>query len=287
MIFFFYPSGRTIAMSLTGTHCELKCKHCNAQYLRGMMTKEQTLKALKDRPGYYESVLVSGGSTREGKVPVVQNLRFIKRLHKTGLKLNFHTGLLDRNEILKIKPYASRVSFDFIYDDEVIKNVYGLTDKTKEDYEKTYLLMRRLLGGRIENEEGYPSSKVVPHYTIGLNCGKITKGDFDTISELAYLKPTLLVIDVFIPTKGTPFENCPPPPLEGVREILDKARRRLTRTTMFLGCMRPFGKYREELDLMAYELGVKGFVKPSKPLIEKVKNSGEKIVIKEECCALI
>ncbi len=287
MIFFFYPSGRTIAMSLTGTHCELKCKHCNAQYLRGMMTKEQTLEALKDRPGYYESVLVSGGSTKEGKVPVVQNLRFIKRLHKTGLKLNFHTGLLDRNEILKIKPYASRVSFDFIYDDEVIKNVYGLTDKTKEDYEKTYLLMRRLLGGRIENEEGYPSSKVVPHYTIGLNCGKITKGDFDTISELAYLKPTLLVIDVFIPTKGTPFENCPPPPLEGVREILDKARRRLTRTTMFLGCMRPFGKYREELDLMAYELGVKGFVKPSKPLIEKVKNSGEKIVIKEECCALI
>jgi uncharacterized radical SAM superfamily protein len=287
MIFFFYPSGRTIAMSLTGTYCELKCKHCNAQYLKGMLTKEQTLKAIESKPGYYKSVLVSGGSTKEGKVPVVQNLRFIKKLYKMGLKLNFHTGLLERDEILKIKPYASRISFDFIYDDEVIKNVYGLTEKTKEDYEKTYLLMRRLVGGRIENKEGYPSSRVVPHYTIGLNCGKITKGDFDTISELAYLKPTLLVIDVFIPTKGTPFENCPPPPLEGVREILDKARRRLTRTTMFLGCMRPFGEYREKLDLMAYELGVKGFVKPSRPLIEKVKNSGEKIVIKEECCALI
>ena len=287
MIFFFYPSGRTIAMSLTGTYCELKCKHCNAQYLKGMLTKEQTLKAIESRPGYYKSVLVSGGSTKEGKVPVVQNLTFIKKLYKMGLKLNFHTGLLEREEILKIKPYASRISFDFIYDDEVIKNVYGLTEKTKEDYEKTYLLMRRLVGGRIENKEGYPSSRVVPHYTIGLNCGKITKGDFDTISELAYLKPTLLVIDVFIPTKGTPFENCPPPPLEGVREILDKARRRLTRTTMFLGCMRPFGEYREKLDLMAYELGVKGFVKPSRPLIEKVKNSGEKIVIKEECCALI
>ncbi len=287
MIFFFYPSGRTIAMSLTGTYCELKCKHCNAQYLKGMLTKEQTLKAIESRPGYYKSVLVSGGSTKEGKVPVVQNLRFIKKLYKMGLKLNFHTGLLERDEILKIKPYASRISFDFIYDDEVIKNVYGLNEKTKEDYEKTYLLMRRLVGGRIENKEGYPSSRVVPHYTIGLNCGKITKGDFDTISELAYLKPTLLVIDVFIPTKGTPFENCPPPPLEGVREILDKARRRLTRTTMFLGCMRPFGEYREKLDLMAYELGVKGFVKPSRPLIEKVKNSGEKIVIKEECCALI
>ncbi len=287
MIFFFYPSGRTIAMSLTGTRCELKCKHCNAQYLKGMLTKEQTLKLLQSKPGYYKSVLVSGGSTKEGKVPVVQNLRFIKKLYKSGLKLNFHTGLLDREEILKIKPFVSRVSFDFIYDDEVIKNVYGLLDKTKEDYEKTYLLMRRIIGGRIENEEGYPSSRVVPHFTIGLNCGKITKGDFDTISELAYLKPTLLVIDVFIPTRGTPFENCPPPPLDGVKEVLDKARRRLTRTTMFLGCMRPFGAYREKLDLIAYENGVKGFVKPSKPLIEKVKSSREKIIIKEECCALI
>ncbi len=287
MIFFFYPSGRTLVLSLTGTYCELNCKHCNAQYLRGMMTKEQVLKALKERPGYYKSVLVSGGSTKEGKVPVIPSLRFIKRLYKSGLKLNFHTELLDRNEILKIKPYVSHISFDFIYDDDVIKNVYGLTDKTKEDYEKTYLLMRRLIGGRIQNENGFPSSTVVPHFTIGLNCGKVTQGDFDTISELAYLKPTLLVIDVFIPTRNTPFENCSAPPLEDVRKVLDKARRRLTRTTMFLGCMRPFGEYREKLDLMAYELGVKGFVKPSKPLIEKVKNSGEQIIVREECCALI
>lgn len=287
MIFFFYPSGRTIAMSLTGTHCELLCKHCNAQYLKGMLTKEQTLKALKEHPGYYTSVLVSGGSTKEGKVPVVENLSFIKKLYKMGLKLNFHTGLLSKREILKIKPFVNRISFDFIYDDEVIHDVYGLTDKTKEDYEKTYLMMRRFVGGRIENEEGFPSTTVVPHFTIGLNCGKVTQGDFDTISELAYLKPTLLVLDVFIPTKHTPFADCPAPDLEDVRKIINKAHRRLTRTTLFLGCMRPFGKYREELDLMAYEEGVKGFVKPTKPLIEKVKASGEKIVVREECCALI
>jgi uncharacterized radical SAM superfamily protein len=287
MIFFFYPSGRTIAMSLTGTHCELHCDHCNAQYLKGMATKEQTLELLKKRPDYYTSVLVSGGSTKEGKVPVTEHLPFIKMLYDKGLKLNFHTGLLSREEILKIKPYVNRVSFDFIYDDTVIHDVYHLHDKSKEDYEKTYLLMRRVLGGRIENEDGYPSSRIVPHFTIGLNCGKVTEGDFKTIEELAYLKPTLLVIDVFIPTPDTPFAKCPAPDLKDVQKIINKAHRRLTRTTLFLGCMRPFGKYREELDIMAYREGVKGFVKPSKPLIALAKKDGEKTVIKEECCALI
>ncbi len=287
MIFFFYPSGRTIALSLTGTWCALHCDHCNAQYLKGMMTKEQALESLKKRKDYYKSILVSGGSTSDGKVPVIEHLRFIKQLHKMGLKLNFHTGLLSREEIIKIKPYADRVSFDFIYDNNVIRNVYHLKDKDKEDYRNMYLLMRRILGGRMENENGYPSSRVVPHFTIGLNCGKVTDGDFKTIEELASLKPTLLVIDVFIPTPNTPFANCPAPNIDDVRKVLNKAHRRLTRTTLFLGCMRPFGEYRNKLDLIAYEEGVKGFVKPSKPLIEKVKKSGEKIVITEECCALI
>ncbi|MEA3313289.1 MAG: radical SAM protein, partial [Caldisericota bacterium] len=99
--------------------------------------------------------------------------------------------------------------------------------------------------------------------------------------------PTLLVINIFIPTCKTPFENCPVPSLEDVQKVLNKAHKRLTQTTMFLGCMRPFGKYRERLDIMAYEEGVKGFVKPTKPLVECVKKDGEQITTVEECCALI
>lgn len=287
MIFFFYPSGRTIAMSLTGTQCELHCDHCNAQYLRGMATKEQTLELLKKRPDYYTSVLVSGGSTKEGKVPVVKHLAFIKKLYDMGLKLNFHTGLLSAAEILKIKPYVNRISFDFMFDDKVIHDVYHLHDKDKEDYEKTYLFTRRILGGYIENKDGYPSSRIVPHFTVGLNCGKVTKGDFETIDELASLKPTLLVIDIFIPTPNTPFAKCPSPDLKDVQKLINKAHKRLSHTTLFLGCMRPFGRYREKLDLMAYEEGIKGFVKPTKPLIELIKKNGEEIITREECCALI
>ena len=288
MIFFFTPLGRTIPISLTGTHCGLMCSHCNAEYLKGMLTKEQALKLIKGKPHYYTSALISGGSTAEGKVPIMQHLRFIKKLKQMGLKLNFHTGFLNKSELIKLKPYVDRLSFDFIYDDDVIHNVYHLLSKSKEDYEKTYLLIRRVLGGKIHDVPyGYPSTKTVPHFTIGLNGGKVGKGDFDTIDELAYLRPTLLVINIFVPTRGTPFENCPVPSLNDVQKVLNKAHRRLTQTTMFLGCMRPFGEYREKLDMMAYEEGVKGFVKPAKPLVERVRKDGEQVVTVEECCALI
>ena len=287
MVYVFYPSRQTLTISLTGGTCSLMCDHCNAVYLKSMLTKEEALKIIKDNPGQYVSALISGGSTIEGKVPVLEHLPFIKTLYDMGIKLNIHAGLISEREMKAIKPYTERISFDFVYDNEVIHNVYHLFNKTREDYEKTYLLMRRIIGGKVENENGFPSTRVVPHFTIGLNCGKITKGDFDAIEELAFLKPTLLVLDVFIPTKGTPFENCSLPQLDEVRKIINKADRRLTKTTLFLGCMRPFGKYRETLDLIAYEEGVKGFVLPSKSLLEKINENKEKVVKREECCALI
>lgn len=287
MIYFFYPSVETINLSLTGNSCNLMCNHCYGMYLKGMLTKEQALYEIQNNPGKYKSVLVSGGSDLSGKVPIIENIDFIKKLYGLGLKLNFHTGFLNEDEIRAIMPFIERISFDFVYDNDVIRDIYHLSDKTKEDFEKTYLLMRRIIGGKIDNVEGYPSTRVVPHITIGLNCGEVKENDFKTIDELAYLKPTLLVIDVFIPTKGTPFENCKPPRIENVLEVINKAARRLTRTTLFLGCMRPFGDYRDELDLKAYEIGVSGFVLPSKKLIEKLENNSIQYKIFNHCCALI
>jgi uncharacterized radical SAM superfamily protein len=252
-----------------------------------MSNLNDVLRILEAHPNKYDSLLISGGSTIGGKVPILKHLDFIKKIYSMELKLNFHTGLLEEQEIRAIKPYVERVSFDFVYDNHIIKDVYHIRNKSKEDFEKTYLLMRRILGGHIENDYAYPSSRVVPHFTIGLNCGKITEGDFAAIDELAILNPSLLVLDVFIPTKGTPFENCPPPLAEGVLEVVGKAARRLSKTTLFLGCMRPFGIFRDVVDVRSYEMGVKGFVMPSRALVERACQDGAEIVTREECCVLI
>ena len=287
MVYFFYPAKGTLEVSLTGTTCSLNCAHCGAHYRGSMKTKEEILSILEKEPTKFNSILISGGSTPQGKVPILAHMEFIKKVHDMGLKLNVHAGLLDEAEIRAIKPYVERVSFDFVYDDRVIADVYHLEGKKKEDFEKTYLLMRRIIGGKIENPEGYPQSRVVPHITLGLKCGEIDEGEENTIDELAFIKPTLLVIDVFIPTKGTAYENCPTPPMDKVLKMIEKAQRRMSRTTtLFLGCMRPVGKYRDTLDVEAYKLGVKGFVLPSRALRAFVEGK-EEVKIINECCALI
>ncbi len=287
MIYLFYPSKKTLTISLTETSCSLMCNHCFSTYLKGMKTKEEALKILTENPGKFKSVLISGGSSREGKVPIAKNIDFIKELHEMGLKLNIHTGLIDEQEIRLIKPYFERVSFDFVYNDRVIKDVYHLEEKGRDDFLKTYLLLRRILGGKIENSNGYPSSRVIPHYTIGLECGRVGSEDYEAMDEFAVINPTLLVINIFVPTKGTPFENCPTPDIEEVRKVFNKAKRKLTKTTLFLGCMRPFGQYRDTVDIAAYEEGFRGFVLPSNALLERIRQDKIESTEIEECCALI
>ena len=94
MVYIFYPSRRTLTISLTGNTCSLMCDHCNAVYLKNMLTEVDALKIIKDNPGKYESALISGGLTVEGKVPVREHLQFIKTLYDMGIKLNIHTCLL-------------------------------------------------------------------------------------------------------------------------------------------------------------------------------------------------
>ncbi|OQB02510.1 MAG: hypothetical protein BWY25_00515 [Chloroflexi bacterium ADurb.Bin222] len=66
----YQPLPRFPALSLSGTACELQCRHCTAMYLAGMRsvaTPEALLAAGRRlRDGGALGALLSGGSTREG-----------------------------------------------------------------------------------------------------------------------------------------------------------------------------------------------------------------------------
>ena len=78
MVYVFYPSRKTLIISLTGGTCSLMCDHCNAVYLKNMLTEVDALKIIKDNSGKYESALISGGLTVEGKVPVRSIFNLLK-----------------------------------------------------------------------------------------------------------------------------------------------------------------------------------------------------------------
>lgn len=249
---FFYPI-KTLPVSLTGTFCSLNCLHCSGFYLSGMKSKEESLKYLNSDE--YTSFLISGGFDEKGKLDITSNIDYIKKVKESGKRIVLHPGFITKEEILLLKGYVDVISFDFIYDDETIKEVYHL-DYKKEDFRSQYLLLRRNI-------------KTVPHIIVGLYKGKI-KGEYEAIDVLAEIKPSLIIFLVLIPTIGTPFEGISIPNVNEIKDLFMKAKRKLRLTKFYLGCMVPKGEIKDEIELAAFESGFTGFVNPQKKLKEKV-----------------
>jgi uncharacterized radical SAM superfamily protein len=219
----------------------------------------------------YRSCLISGGSDEKGRVPIHEHLPFLARLVSRGFRLNLHTGLLPPGKAAGLESLSPTVSFDFLVDDETIRAVYG-NGASGNDYLESFRALSKK----------YPT---VPHLTIGLLGGRI-RGEYAALEALASEKPEKLVFLVFIPTRGSRFERCSPPPLPKVEKIFSRAREILPGTSFLLGCMRPGGSYRGKLDLLAVKHGFSRLVMPSPAAREAAVRSGLKVVLREECCCL-
>ncbi len=262
-IYFVYPN-RTQTISVTGGHCDMNCAHCGGHYLKNMQEIDQVNNNVS-------SCLISGGCNSEGKVPILDQKKKIKQLASTS-RLNAHVGLVNEEEARQIGQLAEVVSFDFIASNEVIEQVYGLKDITKEDYLTSYQLLNK-------------NVKVVPHICIGLNGGK-ESGEMTALEMLAEENPDALAFIIFSPTRGTFFEHRLPPSIERVMDILAFARVKFPKTPIHLGCMRPGGKYRNEVDYWAIKAGVTKIVSPSPRAKKLVSELGYKVIYREECCVL-
>lgn len=265
---FAYPN-ETLAISTTSDSCNLSCAHCNGHYLKNMTPIEDYKSKIKGKN--LSSFLLSGGCSFEGDVPINRHLDTIKQLKEEGYKLNAHLGLMDKESIEKVCKYIDMVSFDLVFDKDTIREVYKI-NKDKEDYIKAYELIK-------ENTE------VAPHICIGLKGGKI-KGEYDVINYLSKNPPKKVTFIVLIPTKNTEYENVSPPSLDKVADLLCEARINLPNTEINLGCMRPRGEYRKELDELALMCGVNKIVLPSKSAKNKAIEMNINTVETKECCVL-
>lgn len=255
---------RTASISLTGQQCALDCAHCGRRYLRGMITLD---KAAHNPASSY---LVSGGCDPQGRVPIrddqLPRLRALRRTHR----LNWHVGLIDKPLLSCIASLIDVVSFDLVGDDETIREVYGLP-RSVDDYVRTYNMLRQQV-------------KVVPHITIGLYRGQI-RGEYQALELLAkHGIDDALVFIILIPTRGTRYGDCSPPLPREATQIIAEARQRFPDTPIYMGCMRPGGRYRDEVDPLAIQAGVNRMVNPAPSAVELAHELGLRVVWKEECC---
>ncbi len=266
---------KTLAVSVTGTACALHCSHCAGHYLEHMVDVKDLREAIaREKP---RSILLSGGCDLSGAVPLAARLQEIKELAREeaasgrSFTVNAHPGVATPEAARAIGEMASVVSFDFVLDDATIQEAFhGLW--TGKDYVETF---RNLRKGKAE---------VVPHVLVGLKKGRIA-GEYEAVDFLLKEGISRLIFIVFIPTPGTSWAEVPPPPVSEVATFMAWTRAKAPGLDVSLGCMRPAGKYRREVDVAAVRCGVDRIVLPHPDALKEAASRGLQVVTKEECCA--
>lgn len=262
-----YPR-RTVPISLTGNACALNCAHCGGHYLRNMRDIAAARQLLQQKEA--ASVLVSGGCDPKGGLPLAGYAARIKELAGLG-RINLHAAMTPLEDVQLILGDVAAVSFDLVGDDDTIRQVYNLPYRAR-DYRQHYLQLAKQV-------------KTVPHICIGLRGGQLA-GEEKLLDWLANDPPSALVFIVFKPTPGTMLANCRPPKLLDVAALLARARLALPTTPIYLGCMRPGGRYRLELDQLALTCGVNAIVMPAPAAVRQAQERNWRIRTSEECCVL-
>ena len=257
----------TLPVSVTGKECALNCAHCGGHYLQGMVGLEE---ALGRRGEGVKSFLVSGGCNPEGRVPHRERWAELEALALRG-SLNFHPGLVGAADAAAIGGIARVVSFDFVVDRAVIEEVYGL-QASPDDYIRSYRYLRR-------------HCRVVPHICIGIMGGRI-ESEYRALKILRREGAEAISFIVFRPTPGTAFASAAPPSPEETAAVLAEARVLFPRTPLYLGCMRPGGRHREELDCLALGIGINKIVRATAAARRLAVKMRLKVNYGKECCAL-
>jgi len=262
-------------ISLTGTHCSLKCKHCDSYYLKHMLDgspgKLISQAAHLAKIGE-KGILLSGGSAPDGSVPTYEQADIIQKIkHNINLRISAHTGIVNQKQAQALSEYLDMALVDVIGDDDTINDILGL-DASAQDYENSL------------KELSAASIPVAPHIIVGLHYGEL-KGEFKALEMVKKFNPEVVVIVVFIPTKGTALEGTAPPKLEDVVKVITKAREMFD-VPLSLSCVRPGGRYRSMLDRYAILSGIDRIAVPSKSAYSTAKELGLNVVdIQKMCCS--
>lgn len=277
-ISFYNPKPTFPVVSVTGGHCTLLCNHCKAHYLQHMPNTDTPEKLKEFCVKHSENgglgVLISGGSTDEGKVPLkefISTMTWIKE--NTDLILNLHTGWLNMEEAQDIASTGADIlSVDIVGSEETIKHVYGL-DVSLDVYSAT-----------LENarDAGIPS--IAPHICVGLDYGEI-KGEHRALEISASIDPEVIVFLGLVPTAMTPMEDVSPPSIQGIVNLIKEAKVLAPNSEIAMGCMRDRTD-KLEFEWALIEAGVDRLALASRGTERRALEAGYDVTLLNGCCTI-
>lgn len=270
--------GRYPAVSITGPECRQGCDHCRGNLLRSMRPAVggEALYALGKRLAKQGQLglLISGGSDPQGRLPWESVLPAIERLAtETDLVLTAHVGRIDAATARALKAAGVRQALvDVVGSEGTAQRVLHLPDGLAAQGETLAAC-------------GDAGLEVVPHIIMGLDHGQLI-GEYDALEMVAQLNPQRVVFVVLMPLKGTPLAQAEPPAVEEVARFMAQARLRLPTARHHLGCARPRGRYRAQLDALAVRAGINALAIPSDGALEQARHLGVEVTFQDTCCSL-
>ena len=274
-----HDAAEFVSISLTGTACALSCEHCKMSVLKGMADLREfngslyeLCAALAERGA--RGVLISGGSDAQGRVPLEPHLPDLARARRElGLIIRVHPGLPDERTCAGLAEVGiDGAMVDVIGHQDTIREVYHL-DSTPDLYEDVLANLERY---------GVPT---VPHIILGLHFGRML-GEWRALEMIARHPPKLLVLVILMPLTGTPMALVEPPPLEEIGAFFETARKRLPRTPVMLGCARPMGARKEQIDRLAVDAGLNGIAYPADGIVDYARKRNLQPEFINACCGV-
>jgi len=268
---------RFVSISVTGAECALRCEHCQSKVLEGMLSLRgaslyELCARLAERGA--RGVLVSGGSDRRGRVPLLRHIRDLARARtELGLRIRVHPGLPDEETAAALGTIdLDGAMLDIIGAEATIREVYHLEVGVDE-----YEAVLERLGRR-----GVP---LVPHIILGLHHGRML-GEWAALDMIARHRPKLLVLVVLMPLTGTPMSGVAPPSVAEIGGFFATARAALPAAPIMLGCARPIGPVKAEIDRRAVEAGLDGIAFPAEGIVALARGRGLTPRFHDACCGV-
>lgn len=268
-----------VPISVTGTACALSCEHCKTNVLHGMTDLRRFNGSLFDlcyslSARGARGVLISGGSDKQGRVPLLSHIPNLIRVRKElGLAIRVHPGLPDEETCAALGEVGiDGAMIDIIGHRDTIREVYHL-DSNPADYENALTWLEQY------------QVPAVPHIILGLHFGKML-GEERALEMIVRHPPKVMVIVVLMSLTGTPMVGVTPPSLEEIGSFFEKARKALPSTPVMLGCARPMGNLKVEIDRLAVNAGLNGIAYPANGIVEYARQAGLRPRFINACCGV-
>jgi uncharacterized radical SAM superfamily protein len=267
------------AVSITGGDCKLQCDHCKAKILEPMIparTPDALWRVVNEQiAAGAQGMLLTGGSNHRDEVEYDAYYPTIRRIKDAfpAFRIAMHTALVSRDAARRIEESGiDAAMLDVIGAQDTVQQVYHLR-RPVADFEAS---LRNLTE---------TSLKVVPHIVIGLHYGRML-GEWNALEIVARHLPTALVLVVVMPFYAPahrPFETVPS---RTVGRFLLDARAKLPGLPLLLGCARPPGRAKIEIDAYAVMAGLNGIAHPSDGTVELAVRLGREVRVTPACCSI-